>query len=162
MKVCSSTRASPFEEQGGEIVDSFTYDPAAPNFGAEVDRVVSGNPDALVLIGFEESAQILTTLFEAGFTADREGASTWSTATSATPSASSCRAGSLVGVKGTLPAAEITDDFRDRLLEVDPELIDFSYGPETYDAIDHRGARRGARRDRRSGGDRRRHQRRHP
>ncbi len=39
------------------------------------------------------------------------------------------------GIRGTLPAAEITGDFQDRLLAVDPELIDFSYGPESYDAV---------------------------
>ena len=39
------------------------------------------------------------------------------------------------GIQGTLPAAEITEDFRARMLEVDPELIDYSYGPETYDAV---------------------------
>jgi ABC-type branched-subunit amino acid transport system substrate-binding protein len=44
-------------------------------------------------------------------------------------------AGSLEGIKGTLPSAEIADDLRDRLLEVDPDLVDFSYGPENYDAI---------------------------
>jgi hypothetical protein len=40
-----------------------------------------------------------------------------------------------VGVKGTLPTAELTEDFRGRLLSVDPALQDFSYGPETYDAV---------------------------
>jgi ABC-type branched-subunit amino acid transport system substrate-binding protein len=44
-------------------------------------------------------------------------------------------AGVLAGIKGTLPSAELTDEFKDRLLEVDPELEDFSYGPETYDAV---------------------------
>jgi ABC-type branched-subunit amino acid transport system substrate-binding protein len=43
--------------------------------------------------------------------------------------------GILEGIKGTLPAAEITSEFRDRLLEVDSGLVDFSYGPEAYDAI---------------------------
>jgi branched-chain amino acid transport system substrate-binding protein len=43
--------------------------------------------------------------------------------------------GSMEGIQGTLPAAEITEDFRARMLEVDPELIDYSYGPETYDAV---------------------------
>ena len=38
-------------------------------------------------------------------------------------------------MRGTLPSAELSEDLRDRLLEVDPELEDFSYGPETYDAV---------------------------
>jgi len=123
-----------FEEQGGEIVDSFTYDPNADNFGAEVERIVSGDPEALVLIGFEESAQVLTTLFESGFTADQKqiylvDGNVGNALGEQLP------AGSLVGVKGTLPQAELTEDFRAKLLEVDPALIDFSYGPETYDAM---------------------------
>ncbi len=133
-KACCEFSSEPFEEQGGEIVDSFTYDPNADNFGPEVERIVSGDPEALVLIGFEESAQILTTLFESGFTADRRR-STWSTATSATTLGEQLPPGSLVGVKGTLPQAELQEDFRARLLEVDPALIDFSYASETYDAI---------------------------
>ena len=44
-------------------------------------------------------------------------------------------AGTLNGVKGTIPGAENTQDFKDALLEVDPELIDFSYAPESYDAV---------------------------
>jgi branched-chain amino acid transport system substrate-binding protein len=43
-------------------------------------------------------------------------------------------AGLLDGNKGTLPGAEQTDDFRARMLAVDPDLVDFSYGPESYDA----------------------------
>ena len=43
-------------------------------------------------------------------------------------------AGTLNGVKGTIPGAENTQDFKDALLEVDPELIDFAYAPESYDA----------------------------
>ncbi len=126
--------SEPFEEQGGEIVDSFTYDPNADNFGAEVERIVSGDPEALVLIGFEESAQILTTLFESGFTADQKriylvDGNVGNALGEQLP------AGSLVGVKGTLPQAELTEDFRAKLLETDPALIDFSYGPETYDAM---------------------------
>ena len=44
-------------------------------------------------------------------------------------------AGTLNGVKGTIPGAENTEDFKDALLSVDPELKDFAYGPETYDAV---------------------------
>lgn len=44
-------------------------------------------------------------------------------------------AGTLDGVKGTIPGAENTQDFKDALLTVDPELIDFAYAPESYDAV---------------------------
>ena len=44
-------------------------------------------------------------------------------------------AGTLNGVKGTIPGAENTQDFKDALLAVDPELVDFAYAPESYDAV---------------------------
>ena len=43
--------------------------------------------------------------------------------------------GSLAGMRGTTPLTELAPDFTDRLLEVDPALIDFNYSAETYDAV---------------------------
>jgi Periplasmic binding protein len=43
--------------------------------------------------------------------------------------------GALAGMKGTLPLTELSGDFRDRLLGVDPNLVDFNYAGETYDAV---------------------------
>ena len=125
----------PFADQGGEIVDSFTYDPQAPEFSAEVDRVVSGDPEALVLIGFEESAKILTGLFEAGFSPEAGKRIYLVDGNVGNALGEQLPVGSMEGIRGTLPAAEASADFQARLLEVDPELIDFSYGPETYDAV---------------------------
>ncbi len=41
---------------------------------------------------------------------------------------------SLSGMKGTTPLVDLNDDFKARMLEIDPELVDFNYGPESYDA----------------------------
>lgn len=123
-----------FADAGGEVLDQFSYDPQAATFEAEVDRVVSTDPEALVIIGFEETAQILTSLFEAGFTADAKQIYLVD-GNVGNDMGSQLPVGSMEGVRGTLPQAELTDDFRTRLLEIDPELIDFSYGPETYDAV---------------------------
>src|SRR3712207_6375222 len=43
--------------------------------------------------------------------------------------------GSLAGMKGTTPLTELGGDFTDRLLEVDPNLQDYNYAGETYDAV---------------------------
>ena len=125
----------PFADSGGEIVDQFTYDPQAAEFSAEVDRVVSGDPEALVIIGFEETSKILTSLFEAGFTPDAGKQIFLVDGNVGNALGEQLPVGSMEGIRGTLPAAEITGDFQERLLAVDPELIDFSYGPETYDAV---------------------------
>jgi branched-chain amino acid transport system substrate-binding protein len=42
--------------------------------------------------------------------------------------------GSMEGTQGTLPGAEASPEFRQALLDVDPQLKDFSYAPEAYDA----------------------------
>jgi ABC-type branched-subunit amino acid transport system substrate-binding protein len=125
----------PFEDQGGEVVLDQVYDPEGTSFEAEVDAVISEDPDALVMIGFDESGRILTSLFESGFTPEDKNIYLVDGNIGNALGEDFDEPGSLLGVRGTLPSAELTDDFRDRLLEVDPDLIDFTYGPETYDAV---------------------------
>ncbi len=43
--------------------------------------------------------------------------------------------GALAGMKGTTPLTELGDDFKNRLLEVDPNLEDYNYAGESYDAV---------------------------
>ena len=43
--------------------------------------------------------------------------------------------GSLVNMRGTTPLTELTGEFTDRLLQLDPELIDFNYSAESYDGV---------------------------
>ena len=43
--------------------------------------------------------------------------------------------GALAGMKGTLPLTELSGDFRDRLLAVNPDLQDYNYSGESYDAV---------------------------
>jgi branched-chain amino acid transport system substrate-binding protein len=126
---------APFEEQGGEVVLDQVYDPEATSFEAEVDAVISADPDSLVLIGFDESGRILSSLFEQGFTPDQKQIYLVDGNIGNALGEDFPEPGDLYGIKGTLPAAELTDDFRQRLLGVDPALVDFSYGPETYDAV---------------------------
>jgi branched-chain amino acid transport system substrate-binding protein len=123
----------PFEEAGGEVVVDRVYDPQGQNFDAEVGEVVEAEPDAVVVIGFDESSRILTGLFEQGITPDQiylvDGNIGNALGEDFTAE------GALVGAQGTQPAAEITEEFKDQLLGVDPGLIDYNYGPETYDAV---------------------------
>jgi ABC-type branched-subunit amino acid transport system substrate-binding protein len=54
------------EESGVEVVESITYDPAAQTFDAEVEQMASADPEAVVVIGFDESSRILAAMVEAG------------------------------------------------------------------------------------------------
>lgn len=43
--------------------------------------------------------------------------------------------GQLVNMKGTTPLTELGEDFTSRLLEINPELTDYNYAGEAYDAV---------------------------
>ena len=53
-------------EGGGEVVVKKIYDPTAASFDTEVDEVVAADPDAIIIIGFDESAKILRSRVEKG------------------------------------------------------------------------------------------------
>jgi branched-chain amino acid transport system substrate-binding protein len=123
------------EQQGAEVVVDRTYDPEATSFDAEVEEVVSADPDALVMTGFAESSIILNALAAEGFTADEHGVYVYIDNVGPAWGESFTDPGTPVGVKGTRPTAVATEEFRRRLLLREPDLQDFSYGPETYDAV---------------------------
>jgi ABC-type branched-subunit amino acid transport system substrate-binding protein len=53
-------------DSGIEVLGRKAYDPSAASFDAEVDEIVSANPDAVVLISFDEGSRILRTAVEKG------------------------------------------------------------------------------------------------
>jgi len=55
-----------FEASGGEVVESVIYDPKAQTFDSEVDKVKAADPDAIVLISFDEASRLLATMVEKG------------------------------------------------------------------------------------------------
>jgi len=118
---------------GGEVTDEIVYDPQAPNFDSEVQQLVSSDPDCIVVIGFEESALILSTMFEQGLTPDAK--QIYLVDGNVGNALGEQVDASMEGIKGTLPGSVASDEFQDRLLEVDPDLQDYSYAGETYDAV---------------------------
>lgn len=51
---------------GGKVVLTKTYDEKADTFNAEVNEIKGQKPDAVVIVGFEESSKILSAMVEAG------------------------------------------------------------------------------------------------
>ena len=123
-----------FEASGGKVAVRVDYDPKAASFTADVTKVKAANPDALILIGFDESKKILQELIAAGIGPNKlplylcDG-------NLAQSLADGLPAGIMAGTLGTTPGAKATDAFKQQLLAVDPKLQDFSYGPESYDAV---------------------------
>jgi len=54
------------EESGVEVVNSIIYDPQAQTFDSEVGEIAGDDPEAIVIIGFDESSRILATMVEQG------------------------------------------------------------------------------------------------
>lgn len=120
------------EAGGGTIVESIVYDPKAASFSSEVSQVAAAQPDALVLIGFEESTTILTEL--ANQNIGPQQLPVYFVDGNLSNYGDQFPPNFLEGNKGTQPGAEIGEEFRNRLLEVDPNLEDYNYSAESYDA----------------------------
>jgi len=124
-----------FEDAGGEVVDEIVYDPEGTEFDSEIEQVVEADPDALFLVGFNESSTIISGLTESGFTPSNKKIYFVEGNMGNAVGEAFTEPGALVGIKGTIPGAGVSDEFRTRLLEQDPALGTFTYGPETYDAL---------------------------
>jgi branched-chain amino acid transport system substrate-binding protein len=123
------------EASGGQVVESIVYDPQAQTFDSEVDDMVRANPDAVVVIGFDESARLIATMIEKGVgPADVQVYGVDGNMGNALGEQFT-EPGALEGMKGTTPLTQLSDEFKNRLLEVDPELVDFNYAGESYDAV---------------------------
>jgi branched-chain amino acid transport system substrate-binding protein len=125
-------------EGGGTLAPEETifYDPAASNFDAQVNELKAANPGCVVLIGFEESAKVIQSMVAAGIGPQQvplylvDGNTGNALGEDLPP-------GVLAGAKGTTPGAEANADaeFRARLATVDPNLKDYNYAAESYDAV---------------------------
>jgi ABC-type branched-subunit amino acid transport system substrate-binding protein len=62
----AGTAQAALEEAGVEVVYNKVYDEKAQTFDAEVDEMVAADPDAILLIAFDEASRILTTMVEKG------------------------------------------------------------------------------------------------
>ena len=110
------------------------YDPAASNFDAQVNELKAANPGCVVLIGFEESAKVIQSMVAAGI-GPQEKQLYLVDGNLGNALGEDLPAGVLEGTKGSLPGAEATPEFRERLMTIDPALTDFSYAAESYDAV---------------------------
>ncbi|GAB2905904.1 ABC transporter substrate-binding protein [Nonomuraea fastidiosa] len=120
-------------DAGGEVVERVDYDPKAADFSADVAKIKAKNPKGIVLIGFEETSKVIQELVKQGLPASKHK---WYMVDGNMSNTNYVKMpkGTLKGVKGTFPGAAAPDEFRDKLLAVDPKLEDFTYAPESYDA----------------------------
>lgn len=125
-----------FEGTGGEVVASESYNVGDTNFSAQVSSISAQNPDAIAVIGFEETSTIVPTFVNDGFDGSNfyfvdGNISQWGDQMPV----------SIEGSKGTQPGPVLADDFQERLSAQWTEqsggktLEDFNYAAESYDAV---------------------------
>ena len=111
-----------------------TYTPTATEFAAEVKQAKDANPDAIAVIGFAETTAVIAEMIKQGV--GPQDVPLYLVDGNLSGSAFvDLDADVMVGTKGTLPGAYATADFQARLLEINPDLTDFSYAAENYDAV---------------------------
>ena len=122
-----------FEASGGTVT-RITYNPQAAEYSAEVSEMKAAAPQAVAVIGFDESAKVIAEMITQGVGPDVlpiflvDG-------NLSTSAYADLPEGIMVGVRGTLPGAAAPEDFQAKLLEINPDLTDFSYAAESYDTV---------------------------
>ncbi|MGH8884380.1 MAG: protein kinase domain-containing protein [Egibacteraceae bacterium] len=124
------------EDSGGQVLDSLSYDPYASNYDRDIQRVKAKNPDAIVLIGFRESARILAAMIEQGLGPKHKKVygTPANMSNTLAQQVNPQDPGVLTGMKGIQPHAG-SEAFVARLKEVNPGLRDLTYAPHVYDAV---------------------------
>jgi neutral amino acid transport system substrate-binding protein len=128
------------EAAGGEIVyggkgDGDEFPAGQTTFSSEVSGALAAKPDAIVVLAFDETKQIVPELASQGWDMQKTYFSDGNTA----DYSKDFEPGTLEGAQGTIPGADPEQGFKDRLsgwaesAEGKP-LTDYAYGAESYDA----------------------------
>jgi len=127
--------AKNFEAAGGTIApEKILYDPAAASFEAEVGQIKAAAPEGVVVIGFEETTKLLQEMIKQGV-GPQDVQIYLVDGNLSTGAYKDFPKGTMKGVLGTIPVGEADlTDFNNSLKEIDPELTDFTYGAQAYDA----------------------------
>ena len=125
-------------EAGGTIVYGTSgqeFDPAETNFATIVADAIAAGPDAIAILAFtDQTPAIVRELVAQGWDMSKTYFVDGNLQNFGVEGDVGFPAGTLENPQGTLPGAYPSEEFQSRMLEVDPELKDYSYGPESYDA----------------------------
>ena len=122
-----------FEAAGGEVVAEELFNEGDASFDAQISAITAAAPDAIAVITFDQAKVVVPALVGAGY----PGNQLYFVDGNLADYSPDFEPGLIEGAKGTLPGLDISTlgNFQDRLLEVDPDLTEFSYAAESYDAV---------------------------
>ncbi len=125
-----------FEGSGGTVNAFIPYAVDIESFDAEVDQLVEAGSDAIVVIGFAESANIITTMHERGI-GPLSDVNVWGVDGNAGINGELDDPSILEGFAQTTPSVDLgtISDFIARLEEAMGGPEETAYGAETYDSV---------------------------
>jgi len=120
-------------EGDGEVVADVPFDKGATNLDAQVAEAVAAKPDAVVVVTGSGATVAVPPLVAAGLT----GSALYFVGLPITDHSTDLPAGSIAGSIASQPGLDVStiSDFTDRVAELTPEVTDFSYAAESYDAV---------------------------
>lgn len=129
------------ESAGGTVTygaqgEGQEFPPGQTTFSSEVTAAIASDPDAIVIIAFDETRAIIPELVAQGW----DMAQTYYTDGNTSDYSADFEPGTLEGAQGTIPGANPAEDFKERASAwhaavEGSELSDFSYSAESYDAV---------------------------
>ncbi|MFC5994112.1 ABC transporter substrate-binding protein [Pseudonocardia hispaniensis] len=129
--------AQALEEAGATVALNETYDPNSQNFDALVQQVRGAQPNAVVLVSFEEGTQVLKGLIEAGMGPGSVGiyGADGLRSEELPQLVAPGNPAVLAGMKGTAPASADNPQFLTDLRSFAPELTEVQYAPQVFDCV---------------------------
>lgn len=120
-----------FESAGGKVVAEELFNEGDSQFSSQVDKVIAAKPDAIALITFDQAKSIVPLMTGKGI----KPTQMFMVDGNMSDYSKDFQAGTLKGAQGTIPGTFAKDDFKKKLLAIDPALKDYSYAGESYDAV---------------------------
>jgi branched-chain amino acid transport system substrate-binding protein len=132
-----ATKAT-FEKAGGKVVTAPLFNSGDAQFTSQINELLAAAPDAIVIIAFDETKTIMP-----GLVGQFPSENIYFVDGNLANYSTDFPAGTLTGIKGTLPGLDIDSiaDFTKRMNDNwvslgNPDLGGvYAYGPESYDAV---------------------------
>lgn len=127
------TIAKTASEAGVNIVygEKDTFDPTETNFSSIATAIKASNPDATLVIAFDQTVPLVKELAAQGLDTHK----LYMTDGNTVDHSADFDAGLLKGSTGTIPGAHPTEEFQKNVKSFNAKITDFTYTAETYDAI---------------------------
>jgi branched-chain amino acid transport system substrate-binding protein len=128
-----------FEAAGGSVVSTPSYNVGDTNFTSQINEMLAEDPDAVVVLAFDETKTIVPALIDAGFS----NSGLYFVDGNLADYSADFEAGLIEGSKGTLPGPPsdtISADYKERanalwISNGGEELTSWAYSTESYDAV---------------------------